>query len=78
MSGEDEEEFVGVGEAVNEAEASIIVGFLGAQGIEAVYEPRGELGTPFPTSASGSHEILVRTSDADEARAALADVQANG
>jgi hypothetical protein len=76
MSDQDEE-FVSVGDAVNEAEASIIVGFLEAQGIEAVYEPRGELGSPFPTSATGSHEILVRESDADAARAALADVQAN-
>ena len=74
----EEEEFVSIGEAVNEAEASIIVGFLGAQGIEAVYEPRGELGSPFPTAASGSHEIFVRASDADAARAALADVEANG
>ena len=77
MSNEDEE-FVSVGEAVNEAEASIIVGFLGAQGIEAVYEPRGELGSPFPTAASGSHEILVRAADAEAARAALADVEAHG
>ena len=73
----DNDDFVPVGEAVNEAEASIIVGFLGAQGIEAIYEPRGELGTPFPTSASGSHQILVREADAEAAREALADVQAN-
>jgi hypothetical protein len=75
---DENEEFVPIGTAENESEASIIVGFLGAQGIEAVYEPRGELGTPFPTSATGSHEILVRASDADDARAALADVQSNG
>ncbi len=69
-------EFVPVGDAANEAEASIIVGFLDAQGIEAVYEPRGELGTTFPTSATASHEILVRASDAEAARAALANAGA--
>jgi hypothetical protein len=73
----DNDDFVPVGEAVNEAEASIIVGFLGAQGIEAIYEPRGELGTPFPTSAAGSHQILVPAADAEAAREALADVQAS-
>ena len=75
--GAESDEFVPVGDAANEAEASIIVGFLDAQGIEAVYEPRGELGTPFPTSAAGSHEIFVRASDADAARAALADAGAH-
>ena len=76
MSAENDE-FVPIGDAANEAEASIIVGFLGAQGIDAVYEPRGELGTPFPTSAAASHEILVRASDAEAARAALANAGAH-
>ena len=74
MSADDE--LVIVGEAVNEAEASVMVGFLESQGIQATYERRGELGSPFPVAGGGYHEVFVRAADAEAARAALADAQA--
>jgi hypothetical protein len=71
----DDDELVIVAEATNEAEASVIVGFLESRGIRATYERRGELGSPFPVAGGGHHEVFVRAADAEAAQAALAEAE---
>jgi hypothetical protein len=57
----------------SEQDAALLVGYLEAQGIEAIYDNRGSsqpvggLGTPY----AGEHEILVRAGDLEDAQAAL-------
>ena len=71
-----DDELVPVANAANEAEASVIVGFLESRGIEASYEQHGDLGSPFPVADFGQHAVFVRAADADAARAALAEAEA--
>jgi len=70
-----DDELVPLVEAANEAEASVICGFLASRGIRATYERRGELGSPFPVADIEPHEVFVRAADADAARAALDEVE---
>ena len=61
-------------EAANEAEASVITGFLASRGIAATYEQAtSPLGGIFPTAGSGRYAIFVPADELEAAQAALAE-----
>jgi Putative prokaryotic signal transducing protein len=71
------DDWVKVADALNEAEATVIVGHLESVGIEAAFDSRDEawegLGGLSSGTELGPQEIVVRAADADRARAALAE-----
>jgi hypothetical protein len=74
---DERDELTVVASAANEAEANVIVGFLESQGIRATYDTRGELGSPFAAADIEPHQVFVRAGDAAQARALIADAEAN-
>jgi hypothetical protein len=62
--------------AFSETEAAEICGYLGANGIEAMYDKGGvEGGLAWATPQVGGQEIVVRAEDEERARELLAELQ---
>jgi hypothetical protein len=60
----------------NQSDARIVRGFLEAQGIPAIILGEGEMPYPIDIGSLGERRIYVREEDADDARTAIAEVQA--
>jgi hypothetical protein len=60
----------------NRSDARIVRGFLEGQGIPAIILGEGEMPYPIDIGSLGERRLYVREEDADDARTAIAGVQA--